>query len=106
LTKKDAVYVSTKSPRYEDKSDPIKFTLLPTSMGKNISVVSCGNTMGTAVPYFMCINFRIYMYFGRKILAGHIISTVQVIWPKAYISENISYLAPMIKDRGHNTFLM
>jgi hypothetical protein len=25
-------------------------------MGENISVVSCADAMGTAVPYFICVN--------------------------------------------------
>jgi hypothetical protein len=29
---------------------------------------------------------------------------VQVIWPKACLSENISFLVPMIKDKSHNIF--
>jgi hypothetical protein len=78
------------------------------SMGENISVVSCGKTMGTAVPYFICLDFCFYiiMYilFRRKILVGHIISTVQVICPKPYLSENNSFLASVIKGNGHNIF--
>jgi hypothetical protein len=81
------------------------FTLLPTSMGQNILVVSCGNSMGTAVLYFISLH-SLLLYsnlhvFRRNILVGHIISTVQAIWLKAYISENSSFLASMIKDKGH-----
>jgi hypothetical protein len=79
-----------------------EFTLLPTSMGENISVVSSANAIGTAIPYFICLNsLLLYLnlhVFRRKNLAGHIISTVQVIWPKACLSENSSFLALMIKD--------
>jgi hypothetical protein len=52
-------------------------------MGENISVVSCGNKMGTAVPYFICLDYLLLYFnlhvFRRKILVGHIICTVQVI---------------------------
>jgi hypothetical protein len=38
------------------------------------------------------------------VLVGHITNTMQAIWPKAYLSENKSFLAPMIKYKGHNIF--
>jgi hypothetical protein len=60
LTKRDAGYVSTKSPRYYDETEPKEFTLLSTSVGETIPVVSCGNAMGTAVltSYFiLCFYF-------------------------------------------------
>jgi hypothetical protein len=42
----------------------------------------------------------------RKILVGQIVSIVQIIWPKAYISENNTFLRPTIKEKGHNILLM
>jgi hypothetical protein len=30
------------------------------SMGENISVVSGGNAMGTAVPYFICLDSLLF----------------------------------------------
>jgi hypothetical protein len=44
------------------------------------------------------------MLFRSKVLVGHINSNVQIIWPKAYLSENKSFLAPMIKYKGHRYF--
>jgi hypothetical protein len=61
LMKKDAGYVSKKSPRYRAKREPKEFTLFPMCVGENISIVSCGNAMGTAAPYFM---FSLFLYLN------------------------------------------
>jgi hypothetical protein len=78
--------------------------------GENISVVSCGNAMGTAVLHFVYISsLLLYLnshVFRRNIWIGYINSFMQVIRPIEHLSDNNYFLAPMMKDKDHNIFLM
>jgi hypothetical protein len=38
-----------------------EFTLLPTKIGENISVLPRGNVMRTVILYFVCINYLLYL---------------------------------------------
>jgi hypothetical protein len=66
--------------------------------------------MGAAAPYFIPLD-TVLLYlnlyaFRRKILVRHVIGAVQVIWPETYLSENNSFLPPVLKDCVYNIFLM
>jgi hypothetical protein len=49
----------------------------------NIGQVEFSETVANYAALLLYLNLYV---FRRKILVGHIISTVQVIWPKAYLS--------------------
>jgi hypothetical protein len=55
------------------------FTLFPTSMGEEISLVSRENAVEAAVPYLICVHSMLLylnLCFWKKILAGHIINSM------------------------------
>jgi hypothetical protein len=77
-------------------------------MGGGLLIDGIINRGTTVLNFIYLDSLLLYLnlcVFRRKILVVRIISPVKLVWPKAYISENNSFLVPMIKDKGHS-FLM